>query len=158
MTKTSVVSILLLSILILVPVQAQKITLPENSNRTLIEDNLVAGLNSGNAGLERSCALMLGSIESDRAVIPLLETLHNDADSCVRIAAAWALCMIGDSRGVYAVKMAVKYDNCSRVRSVCAWYYENYVRQGTFAFPESDTTILIANSEEATEPERPAVR
>jgi hypothetical protein len=134
MKKTIILLIALFMVTFVVPIYAQESILPSNANKKIIEDNLFIGLASVNTGLQRSCALLLGRIKSDRAVIPLLEALHNNPDESVRIAAAWALCVIGDSRGVYAVKKAVKYDECPKVQSTCAWYYENYVKQGTFTF------------------------
>jgi hypothetical protein len=139
-------SVVLLATVILValvmPVMAQESILPPNANKTLIEDNLFVGLSSNNAGLQRSCALMLGKIQSDRAVIPLMTAFHNNTNENVRIATAWALCKIGDSRGVYAVKMGVKYDECPKVQATCAWYYENFVEQGTFTFIQPEELMV----------------
>jgi HEAT repeat protein len=114
--------------------QAHESILPAGANKALIEENLLIGLASDNTGLQRSSALMLGRIKSDRSVISLMEVLHNNTNTDVRIAAAWALCQIGDARGVYAVKMAVKFDESEKVQSTCAWYYENFVEQGSFIF------------------------
>jgi hypothetical protein len=136
MKKTIILLITLVVVIFVVPSYSQQSILPPNANKKIIEDNLLIGLSTNNAGLQRSCALLLGRIKSSRAVIPLLEALHDNADQGVRIAAAWALCVIGDGRGVYAVKMAVKYDGSSKVQTTCAWYYENYVKQGTFTFSE----------------------
>jgi hypothetical protein len=88
---------------------------------------------------------LLGKIKSDKAVIPLMTAFHNNPNENVRIAAAWALCKIGDARGVYAVKMAVKYDECPKVQATCAWYYENFVQQGTFSFTQPEEP-MIANA------------
>lgn len=136
MKKSIILLVAFVILAFVVPAQAQESVLPPNADKKLIEDNLFIGLASNNTGLQRSCALMLGRIKSDRAVIPLMETLHTNPEENVRIAAAWALCKIGDARGVYAVKMAVKYDDCAKVQTTCAWYYENYVKQGTFIFSE----------------------
>lgn len=137
-------AVLTLAVLV-VPMMAQESILPPNANKALIEDNLLIGLSTNNAGLQRSSALLLGKIQSDRAVIPLMTAFHNNPNENVRIAAAWALCKIGDARGVYAVKMAVKYDECPKVQATCAWYYENFVRQGTFSFTQPEEP-MIANA------------
>jgi expansin (peptidoglycan-binding protein) len=145
MKKSIVLLASLLVISCVIPLAAQESVLPPNANKALIEDNLFIGLTSDNLGLQRGCALMLGKIQSNRAVIPLMNILHTNADENVRVAASWALCKIGDARGVYAVKMAVKYDECTRVQATCAWYYENLVKQGTFMFaqPELPTIATI---------------
>jgi hypothetical protein len=144
MKKSIVLLALLLVIGYVIPAAARESVLPSNANKTLIEDNLFIGLAYDNLGLQRGCALMLGEIQSKRAVIPLMNVLHNNADENMRIAAAWALCKIGDARGVYAVKMAVKYDECTKVQATCAWYYENFVKQGTFTFAQPEPPAIAA--------------
>jgi hypothetical protein len=125
-----------------VPSMAKESILPLNADKKLIEENLFIGLASDNLGLQRSCALMLGKIESEKAVVPLMAVLHNNADENIRAAAAWALCKIGDARGVYAVKMAVKYDESTKVQATCAWYYEHFVKQGTFIFTQPEPPVV----------------
>ena len=142
-------SIVLLSALTLVvlamPMIAQESILPPGADKALIEDNLLIGLSTNNIGLQRSSALLLGKIQSEKAVIPLMTAFHKNPNENVRIAAAWALCRIGDARGVYAVKMGVKHDASNRVQVTCAWYYDNFVRQGTFSFVQPEEPI-IANA------------
>jgi hypothetical protein len=142
MKKSIVLLASLLVIVYTIPVMAQESVLPPNANKELIEDNLFIGITSDNLGLQRSSALMLGKIQSERGVIPLMNVLHNNADENLRVAAAWALCKIGDARGVYAVKMAVKFDECTKVQATCAWYYENLVRQGTFTFAQPELPVI----------------
>jgi len=142
MKKSIVLLASLLVIVTAIPVMALDSVLLPSANKALIEENLFIGLASSNLGLQRSCALMLGKIQSDRATIPLMAVLHNSADDNVRVAAAWALCRIGDGRGVYAVKMAVKHDECAKVQATCAWYYENLVKQGTFTFAQPELPVI----------------
>jgi HEAT repeat protein len=125
-----------------IPSIAQESVLPPNANKALIEDNIFIGLASDNAGLQRSCALMLGKIKSERAVVPLMAALHNTTDENLRVAAAWSLCKIGDARGVFAVKMAVRYDESTKVQATCAWYYENLVKQGMFTFAQPELPVV----------------
>lgn len=141
MKKTAVILASLLIIVCTIPAIAKESILPSNTNKTIIEDNLLAGMASDNLGLQRSCALMLGKIQSDRAVVLLIAVLHNSSDENVRIAAAWALCKIGDARGIYAVKMAVKNDESTRVQARCAWYYENLAAQGTFTSTQPELPV-----------------
>ena len=108
-------------------------------------ENLLIGANSVNDGLRKSSIHMLGQMEAEDAVIPLMLVLHSDTNEKSRIAAAWALCKIGDSRGTYAVKQAVRFDESLKVRMHCAWYYNLYVIDGTFAFnPAIDSPLQIA--------------
>ncbi len=81
-------------------------------------------------------------MQSDKAVIPLLALFNNNSDENLRIAAAWALCMIGDVRGVNAVKMAASNDECPRVRAVCALYCENMEKEGKFSLVQPEGKIV----------------
>jgi HEAT repeats len=144
MKKTFVLIAVLLVIVPVMPAMPRDFVSMPEVTKTLVEDNLFNGMSSENLGLQRGCALMLGEIQSKRAVIPLMNVLHNNTDENMRIAAAWALCKIGDARGVYAVKMAVKYDECTKVQATCAWYYENYVKQGTFTFAQPEPPAIAA--------------
>ncbi len=127
---------------IAMPALAGEFALPSYANRELVEANLFVGLASDNPGLQRGSALMLGKIESESGVIPLMAILHENAREDSRVAAAWALCKIGDARGVYAVKRAVQFDPSEKVRAVCAWYYDTYVKQGTFKFQEIEPASI----------------
>jgi hypothetical protein len=60
--------------------------------------------------------------------------LHGGQSESCRIVAALSLCMLGDARGTYAVKRAATFDASQKVRTLCAWFYNQYVREGSFAF------------------------
>ncbi len=115
-------------------------------DQTKVELNLLIGLASDNAGLQRSCALMLGQMKSDRAVIALMDKLRSSDHESVRIASAWALSRIGNPFGTYLVKMTVSFDRNARIRSHCAWYYNTIVKPGTFVIfepPEVVPTVAL---------------
>jgi hypothetical protein len=118
--------------------------LPKNVNWDVVEQNLLVGLQSDNLGLQRSCALMLGKIKAHNSVIPLMRVLRTESDEGLRAAAAWALCQIGSSVGTYAVKQTAVFDNCCKVKALCAWYYNTYVQSGTFAFIEPESSVIAA--------------
>jgi HEAT repeat protein len=146
MKKTIVLLTVLTLIALVVPMMAKESILAPNANKVLVEDNLLFGLLANNTGLQRSCALMLGKIQSYKAVIPLMAVFSYNSDENVRIAAAWALCKIGDVRGVNAVKRAIKYDECPRVQAICALYYTNYERKEKFSFAQPEE-IITANTQ-----------
>jgi HEAT repeat protein len=102
----------------------------------LAVQNLLVGIGDefNNDGLRRSAIYMLGQLKAEEAVYPLMNVLHSSPDERSRMAAAWALCQIGNSRGEYAVKQAVRFDKSAKVQMHCAWYYNTYVNDGTFAF------------------------
>jgi len=101
--------------------------------------NLLIAIQSENAGLRESAAFLLGEFKCESAVVPLMAILHGSDRESSREVAALALCRIGDERGLYAVKRAVTFDASSTVRARCAWFYNQYVEGGTFAFMPSDT-------------------
>jgi len=101
--------------------------------------SLLVAVQSDNPGLQESAAFLLGEFKCESAVVPLMAILHGNDRASAREVAALALCMIGDERGLYAVKRAVTFDENARVRARCAWFYNQYVEQGTFAFLPSES-------------------
>jgi HEAT repeat protein len=146
MKKSIVLLALLLVIAYAIPAMAKDDVYPLSVSKALIEDNLFNGMASDNLGLQRGCALMLGKMQSERAVIPLKIILQNSTDENMRIAAAWALCSIGDERGLSAVKLASQSDNSPRVQLICQWYYESYKEQGSFTIQPPELP-LVASAE-----------
>lgn len=96
-------------------------------NRNVVIQNLLNGVNSENQGLKLSSGYFLGELKSDEAVIPLLAILKNSENDEERIMAALSLSKIGDSRGIYAVKQASKFDASERVRKLCSLFYQDYL-------------------------------
>ena len=82
-------------------------------------------------------AYVLGEAKVHAAVIPLMRMLHDGEEEC-RIVAALALCRIGDARGTYAVKQAVRFDKSEHVQQLAAWFYDQYVKPGTYQFVAVD--------------------
>ena len=79
-------------------------------------------------------AFLLGEGRFTEAVIPLMKMLHECPDETSRIVAALALCRMKEPRGTWAVKRAVTFDESSKVRILCAWFYDQYVQPGTYSF------------------------
>ncbi len=98
------------------------------------EQSLLNGLQEDNLGVKEGSAYMLGEMKSSKAVIPLMKILRDGEQESTRIVAALALCRIGDARGVYAVKRATFFDKSERVSQRCAWFYNSYVKAGSFDF------------------------
>lgn len=98
-------------------------------NKVLATKNLLIGLESKNNGLISSSAFYLGEYNSTQAVIPLMKILKNSAAEELRISAALALLKIGDARGIYAIKQAIKFDESERVSNICSKFYNAYLSQ-----------------------------
>ena len=101
-------------------------------NMDTMEENLLIGLNSDNAGLQSCSAYMLGEVKSTKAVIPLMKILKCENCAELKIIAALSLYKIGDARGIFAVKQAAKFDESSRVRKICGVFYRAYKFQQKF--------------------------
>jgi hypothetical protein len=109
--------------------------------------NLLIAIQSDNDGLRESAAYYLGEYRCPNAVLPLMAMLKNSEREATRIVAALALCRIGEARGVYAVKQAVKFDTSEKVRMLAAFYYNEYYKPGTFAFIPKETASPVLASE-----------
>ena len=92
----------------------------------VMENNYLAGLESDNQGIKVSSAFFLGEIESDRAVIPLLEMLRVEEDPGAKFVAAWSLLKIGDKRGVYRVKMEAERCDCESQTCIYEYLYKDF--------------------------------
>lgn len=101
----------------------------DNVKYNQIEETLLAGVESSNKGLIVSSAQILGELNSDKAVIPLMKILHSNINDETKIAAALSLYKIGDARGIFAVKQAAKYDDSERVRKMCGNFYVSSLNQ-----------------------------
>jgi HEAT repeat protein len=84
-----------------------------------IELNYLEGAKSGKWGLKGSAAYYLRERKSEKAVIPLMKILREDESIEARIMAALSLYKIGDSRGLFAIKRAVKFDDNEQVQKMC---------------------------------------
>ncbi|MEP0862855.1 MAG: HEAT repeat domain-containing protein [Ignavibacterium sp.] len=98
-----------------------------NVNREAIIKNLMVGIKSDNYGLRTSSAFLLGEFKADEAVIELLSMLHKEDSDDARILAALSLLKINDSRGIYAIKQAIRFDNSERVKRMCEKFYHHYL-------------------------------
>jgi len=93
------------------------------------ETNLLIALHSDNYGLRASAAQILGDLKCDEAVIPLMRILHTSSDENMRVLAAFSLYKIQNPIGLFAVQQAIRFDNSSWVRKMCANYYYDTLRQ-----------------------------
>ena len=96
-------------------------------NRDLVITNLMNGVKSGNQGLRMSSVYFLGELKSDEAVLPLMKILKSEENEVERIMAGLSLLKIDDSRGIFAIKQAIKYDECERVRKMCTIFYQDHL-------------------------------
>jgi HEAT repeat protein len=87
------------------------------------------GVNSDNFGLRTGSAFMLGELKCEKGVIPLMRMLKSEEREDARIVAALALLKIGEPRGIFAIKQAIRFDDSQRVRRLCANFYHSYIEK-----------------------------
>ncbi len=92
-----------------------------------VEQNLLAGINSDNIGLQTSSAYFLGEMKSDRAMIPLLKLVQNGDTEEARIIAALSLYKIESKIGMYRLKYLAETDESELARRVFGRIYQKYV-------------------------------
>ena len=90
---------------------------------------LQQGLSSDNIGLQAGCTYMVGELCCQRSVICLMKLLHNSSSEELRILAALSLYKIGDSRGIYAIKQSIRFDESKRVQRMCEIFYKAYIQE-----------------------------
>jgi HEAT repeats len=94
-----------------------------------VVQNLLIGLQSKNFGLRTSSAYILGEIRAEEAVLPLMKMLRTEKSEEARIVAALALYKIKETRGIFAIKQAVRFDDSERVQKNCSNFYNQYLRE-----------------------------
>ncbi|MFA8342825.1 MAG: HEAT repeat domain-containing protein [Rhodothermaceae bacterium] len=106
----------------------------DNPKYSVVEENLLVGLENENLGLKTSCAYWLGEMKSENAVIPLMKVFRSDDDQRVQLMAALSLAKIEDSRGIYLVKRVGEFTEDARMKRICEQLYVGYLlnqRKGT---------------------------
>jgi len=102
---------------------------------SLIEDNLLTGIESKNSGLQTSCAYFLGEMKSSKAMIPLLRLARNGATEEARIIAGLSLYKIHSKIGLYQLKGLSEREKSELVRKVFDRLYKKYASDN-FSFEE----------------------
>jgi HEAT repeat protein len=128
MKKTLIIFVVLLAALLINSAFAKNPlkNLSETKRIAAIE-NLMVGLKSDNQGLKNSSVFLLGELKADKSVIPLMKLLKSSENEDTRILAALSLLKIGDQRGIYAIKQAIKFDDSERVSKTCKMFYHEYL-------------------------------
>lgn len=130
---------LLVTLTIATPALSQgeeDLTLLATSNQMVA--SLMEKLSSCDKCDRDKAAFLLGEGRYTEAVIPLMKMLHECPEESSRIVAALALCRMKEPRGTWAVKRAATFDESGKVRTLCAWFYDQYVEPGTYSFVPAD--------------------
>lgn len=91
-------------------------------------ETLQQGLTSDNLGVQAGCAYMVGELSCQRSVVCLMKLLRSSPSEELRILAALSLYKIGDSRGIFAIKQAIRFDESERVSRLCEKFYRAYLQ------------------------------
>jgi hypothetical protein len=98
-----------------------------NKFKDKAEKALINNMNSSNRGVSQSAIYMAGYYKYSWTVEPLI-TILDDATKEVntRILAAYSLFMIGDERGLLAIKIASVYGGNFMVQGTCDFIYNDF--------------------------------
>jgi hypothetical protein len=110
-----------------------------SSKKEACFETLRQGLNSENLGLQAGCTYMVGEVSCQRSVVCLMKLLRSSPYEEIRILAALSLYKIGDSRGLYAIKQAIRFDESERVSRLCEKFYKSYLQDN----PLSGTDVAV---------------
>jgi hypothetical protein len=89
---------------------------------------VVAGINSQNFGLSQSSIYLSGFYKFPWAVDPLIDVLNNSVkDTFTRVLAAYSLYMIGDEKGMHAIKTVSTDDSNYILNETCKFIYDKYL-------------------------------
>ena len=123
-TLFAVSLLLLLSFRILPQETAEQ----NSSTKEACIQTLLQGITTENLGLQAGCTYMLGELCCGKSVVKLLDILHNGQSEELRILAALSLYKIQDSRGIFAIKQAIRFDDSKRVSRMCEIFYKAYIQ------------------------------
>ena len=127
--------IIVLLALLLAPTLSAQVTELSVEKKSVIVDNLNAGIVSDNTGLKTSAAVVLSdlieesylqSTDASKVMIPLLRMLEKGKTDEERIAAAVALFRLGNSIGIYRLRGIAVFDDNKKVADVCKNLYYSY--------------------------------
>lgn len=107
----------------------QETAILKPSDKEACFKTLQQGLKSENLGVQAGCAYMVGEVSCQRSVICLMKLLHNSPSEELRILAALSLYKLGDSRGIYAIKQAIQFDESDRVSRMCENFYRAFLKE-----------------------------
>jgi hypothetical protein len=91
----------------------------KNTKWAVAEKNYIKALTSENDGVRISAAGFLGRYQLLGSIDALIQMLQTDKSEQARSAAAFALILMNDPRGVDAVKDASLYDGSDKVAAFC---------------------------------------
>lgn len=100
-----------------------KLSAAGEAKKTVIEKNLIKGLESGNDGVMLEAVYYLGEYKCEGSIIPLLKILNDNKNDRMRIMAALALTKIGTGKSLYAIKQNCYLDGNESVRNFCSKFF-----------------------------------
>ena len=125
--KNGILTLVILFFTISIPLYPQVYASlnPAATEYEQIESNYLKGLNSEVHNLKLCCAYFLGEMQSQKALIPLMEMFRNEKGD-TKLVAAWSLLKIGDPRGVYLVKSGLDAKECDNIKCMLHFLYMDF--------------------------------
>ena len=138
-SKKMLVSFTFIALLFTTVLNAQKtITKTELKQKRMI-GNLVNGINSDNEGLKRSVIYYAGKYKVEESVDALVDQLEMETSTENKYLISLSLYLIGNYKGIEAVKKVAAFDNDPRAKRLAAAVYYEYL------LDESDFVATVEN-------------
>ena len=138
-SKKMLVAVTFIALLFTTVLNAQKtITKTELKQKRMI-GNLVNGINSDNEGLKRSAIYYAGKYKVEESVDALVDQLEMETSTENKYLISLSLYLIGDDKGIEAVKKVAAFDNAPRAKRLAAAVYYEYL------LDESDFVATVEN-------------
>jgi HEAT repeat protein len=100
----------------------QTITKSEQYQQRMI-GNLITGINSENDGLKRSCIYFAGKYKIEETVDALVDQLEKENSTENKYLISLSLYLIGNDKGIEAVKRVAAFDRDPRAKRLAAAVY-----------------------------------
>ncbi|MCU7494495.1 MAG: HEAT repeat domain-containing protein [Ignavibacteria bacterium] len=100
--------------------------LNKKTDKPDIEEELLKAVSSDDFDARVSAAYLLGEMKSSLAMIPLMKMLREEENDGGKLMAALSLYKLGKAQGIYALRRAFEFDESSRVKRMCAIFYNTY--------------------------------
>ena len=138
-SEKMLVAVTFIALLFTTVLNAQKtITKTELKQKRMI-GNLVNGINSDNEGLKRSAIYYAGKYKVEESVDALVDQLEMETSTENKYLISLSLYLIGNYKGIEAVKKVAAFDNDPRAKRLAAAVYYEYL------LDESDFVATVEN-------------
>jgi hypothetical protein len=102
----------------------------DSTNKANTTKTIIMGINSPIPGVAQGSIYLVGYYGFTWAVDPLINVLNDSSkETFIRIMAAYSLYMVGEEKGIEAIKTTSAYDKDYMLQTTCELIYKNYLNR-----------------------------